>query len=306
MPTKEDLIQKQSLPLEAKVRLTINRIREFYEHFDGDVYLSFSGGKDSTVLKHIIDNNFSGVPSVFIQTGQEYPEVRRFAMAQPNVTVIYPKKSFADIIDEYGYPLISKEQAQYIYEYRRSNSEKLKALRLNGDEKGRFKIAKKWIPVLSTDVKISHKCCTYLKKEPAKRYERETGRKPIVATMAQESTLRYNQWIRHGCNVLDSGRAVSKPLSIWTEQDVLRYAHENKIELAPVYGDIVFDGIEFSTTGLPRTGCIACGFGVQLEGHPNRFERLAKSHPKQWDYVINRLGMGHALEAIGVKEYGKE
>lgn len=171
MPTKEDLMQRQSLPLEAKVRMTINRIREFYDYFDGDVYLSFSGGKDSTVLKHIIDNNFPDVPSVFIHTGQEYPEVRRFAMAQPNVTVVQAKKSFAQIIEDYGYPLISKEQSQYLYECRTTKSEKLRALRLNGDERGRFRIAKKWIPLLGSDVKVSHLCCRYLKKEPAKRYE---------------------------------------------------------------------------------------------------------------------------------------
>ena len=306
MPTKEDLIQRQSLPLDAKVRMTINRIKEFYDYFDGDVYLSFSGGKDSTVLKHIVDANFPDIPAVFIQTGQEYPEVRRFAMAQPNVTVLYPKKKFSEIVKEFGFPLISKEQAQYLYEYRTTSSEKLRARRINGDDKGRFKIAKRWLPILSSDIKVSHKCCNFLKKEPAKRYERETGRKPIVATMAEESKLRYNSWIRNGCNAFDGARSMSRPMSFWTEQDVLRYIALNRVEIPSVYGDVVFDGDEFKTTGLDRTGCIACGFGVQLEGHPNRFERLAKSHPKQWDYVINRLGMGRALEAIGVKEYGKE
>ena len=113
-------------------------------------------------------------------------------------------------------------------------------------------------------------------------------------------------WIKYGCNVFEHGRAVSKPMSVWTEQDVLRYVVENKLQLAPVYGDVVFDGNEFHTTWLPRTGCIACGFGVQLEPHPNRFERLAETHPKQWNYVINRLGMGRALEAIGVTEYGQK
>lgn len=306
MPTREDLMQRQSLPLEAKVRMTINRVREFYEHFDGDVYLSFSGGKDSTVLKHIIDANFPDIPSVFIQTGQEYPETRRFAMAQPNVTVVYPKKSFSEIIEEYGYPVISKEQSQYIYEYRTTKSETLRQLRLHGDAKGRFKIAKKWIPILDLDVKISHYCCKWLKKEPAKRYEKETGRKPIVATMAEESALRYNQWIRHGCNVFDGARGLSKPLSVWTEQDVLRYASANGVALSPVYGDIVREGDTFSVTGLPRTGCIACGFGVHLEGHPNRFERLAKTHPKQWSYIVNKLGMGKVLELVGVDSYGQK
>ena len=74
------LIQRQKLPLEIKVIMTQNRIREWYNHFDGNVYLSFSGGKDSTVLKHIVENTpgVYDVPCVFVDTGLEYPEIRKF------------------------------------------------------------------------------------------------------------------------------------------------------------------------------------------------------------------------------------
>ena len=59
------LQQKQSLPLEAKIAMTQQRIREWYEHWDGEVYVSFSGGKDSTVLLHIVRQMYPDVPAVF-------------------------------------------------------------------------------------------------------------------------------------------------------------------------------------------------------------------------------------------------
>ena len=100
--TPDSLIQLQSLPLEAKIRASKERIRAWYEHWDGDVYLSFSGGADSTVLKSLIDSLYSGVPAVFVNTGLEFPEIRSFALAQKNVVRIDPKKKFYEVIKEYG------------------------------------------------------------------------------------------------------------------------------------------------------------------------------------------------------------
>ena len=72
-----DLRQMQSLPLEAKIAMTKRRIREWFDYWDGDVYISFSGGKDSTVLKHLVENTTGvyDVPSVFVNTGLEYPKL---------------------------------------------------------------------------------------------------------------------------------------------------------------------------------------------------------------------------------------
>lgn len=80
---KGDLQQMQSLPLSAKIIMTQQRIRQWYDHWDGDVYVSFSGGKDSTVLKHIVDNmsGIGKVPAVFVNTGLEYPEIQQFVKA---------------------------------------------------------------------------------------------------------------------------------------------------------------------------------------------------------------------------------
>ena len=299
--TISDLRQMQSLPLEAKIRMTKARIMAWYEHWDGDVYVSFSGGKDSTVLKHIVDSMYSNVPSVFVNTGLEYPEVRIFALKQPNVIRLDPKMKFYEVIEKYGYPVVSKEQAKYIYEYRNTKSEKLKTTRFYGNKWGRGKVSEKWKFLLDAPFKISDKCCDVMKKSPVKKYERKTGRKPIVGTMAIESANRTTAWLQHGCNAFDSKRPISQPMMFWTEQDVLQYIVENNLEIAPVYGQIENHDGKFVLTGCQRTGCMFCAFGCHLEGSPTRFERMAHTHPKQYDYCINKLGMGEVLDYIGVK-----
>ncbi len=113
--TISDLYQMQSLPLKDKVRMTQRRIEEWYEHYDGQVYVSFSGGKDSTVLLHLVRELYPDVPAVFVDTGLEYPEIRKFVMQQDNVTIIKPKMNMTQVIKKYGYPIFSKEIAECVY-----------------------------------------------------------------------------------------------------------------------------------------------------------------------------------------------
>ena len=96
--------------------MTKERIRQWYEYWDGQVYVSFSGRKDSTVLKHLVDSMYDDVPALFVNTGLEYPEIQKFAMAQKNVVTVRPKMRFDEVLKVYGYPLISKEVAQKIVE----------------------------------------------------------------------------------------------------------------------------------------------------------------------------------------------
>lgn len=105
-----DLWQMQSLPLEAKIRMTKYRIRQWVEYYGEDgVYASFSGGKDSTVLLDLVRQMYSNVTAVFVDTGLEYPEIREFVKTFSNVVWLKPKKNFKQVITEYGYPFISKE-----------------------------------------------------------------------------------------------------------------------------------------------------------------------------------------------------
>lgn len=123
-----------------------------------------------------------------------------------------------------------------------------------------------------------------------------------------ESMLRTDVWMRQGCNAFAAKRPISNPMSFWTEQDVLRYIVENDIKIARVYGTIEQTAASlmpevspvYRCTGVARTGCMFCMFGVHLEAHPNRFERMRQTHPKIYDYCMNTLGIKQVLDYIGV------
>ena len=111
-----ELKQMQSLPLRAKVRMTIQRIKGWIDEYGEDgVYVSFSGGKDSTVLLDIVRNEYPSVKAVFFDTGLEYPEIRELVKGYENVDWIKPKMNFREVITKYGYPMISKEVSERVY-----------------------------------------------------------------------------------------------------------------------------------------------------------------------------------------------
>lgn len=340
-----DLAQMQSLPLEAKIIMTQQRIRAWYDYWHGDVYLAFSGGMDSTVLKHIIDN-MSGVydvPAVFVNTGLEYPEIQKFVKDikagkydcfNPNVEILRPKMRFDEVLKKYGYPVISKSVSHAVKVAKRNPDGKVMKNLFDPENKGRFGFYK-WKFLIDSEIPTSEECCNVMKKAPAKKYAKETGRMPILGTMADESSLRYTNWLKHGCNAFEGKNPSSQPLSFWTKQDILHYIKKFNVPYCPVYGDIIptseeeqvdgqittfdvlddYEGTNLTTTGCDRTGCIFCMFGCHLEKEPNRFQRLKETHPRQYEYCIKGgemidgkwqpskegLGLGKVLDFIGVK-----
>ena len=286
------LTQRQSLPLEAKEQMTAARIRAWYEHFDGQVYVSFSGGKDSTVLLHLVRRIYPHVKAVFFNTGIEFPEVISFVRSTPNVEWVKPKMKPAEVINRYGYPVVSKEVSQKIYEVRTTKSEKLRHRRLFGLDNAykSGKIPDKWMYLIGAPFKIGPQCCTVMKKQPAKTFEKQTGLKCIVGTKAADSHMRKQQYLRDGCNSFDAKhRQQCKPLSFWLTEDVWAYIRKYNLEYSPIYD-----------MGYKSTGCVYCAFGAHMEGSPNRYQLMAKTHPKLYKYCIDTLGCGKVLDAIGV------
>lgn len=311
--TVGELRQLQALPLRLKIMLTQQRIRDWYEHWYGQVYVSFSGGKDSTVLKHIVDSMYSDVPAVFVNTGLEYPEIQRFVREvkagkwdcfNSDVEILRPEMRFDEVIKKYGYPVISKEISERVHYAKRGSDWAIQCVNGNNPDGSTSDFKKrmvKWAFLVDAPFGVSHKCCTEMKKKPSKQYERQTGRKPILGTMACESRLRQTQWEKVGCNAFDAGRPRSAPLSFWTEQDVLHYIKEFDVPYCQVYGDIKIDDSGLlTTTGFNRTGCMFCMFGVHLEKEPNRFQRMKVTHPNQYAYCMDKLGLREVLEYIGV------
>lgn len=307
----KELQELQTLPLKYKVMLTEERIKEWVEEFgEGGVYVSFSGGKDSTVLLNIVRGLYQGIPAVFADTGLEYPEIREFVKTFDNVVWLKPKKNFKRVIEDYGYPFISKENAQKIYEIRHARSDTLRMNRMYRDSMGNGKLPRKYEFMLVQNApEVSHLCCNAMKKSPVKQYEKRTGRKPLVATMAIESRNRTTVWLKNGCNAYDSKRPISNPMSFWTEQDVLLFIKEYNIRICKVYGDIAKDEKNrLTTTGCNRTGCMFCGFGCHLEKKGDgRFLKLKETHPKLYDYIMratDKGGLGYKEVIDWINEHG--
>lgn len=297
--TVKELTMLQSLPLEIKIEKTKARLKEYIEHFGlNHVYISYSGGKDSEVLLDIARQLYPNIKAVFINTGQEYPETIKQVLFRKkqgyNIDIITPKMRYKDIIKKYGYPCISKEQALYIEDIRTTKSEKMKKLRLFGRDNGSYKLSEKWKYLLNENLKISPKCCTILKKNPIKIFEKETERKGIVGTMASESSNRLNSYLKTGCNSFESNRPMSRPLGFWREEDIWNYINTNNLKISEMY----------TIYGAERTGCYGCLFGCHLEEQTtgsNRIIKLKNTHPYLYTYLMEKLNYKKVMKILRLK-----
>lgn len=303
------LKQYQALSLKSVVNLSEIRIRQYLDHFENQCFVAFSGGVDSTILLDLVWGINPRIPAVFVDTGLEYPEIREFVKGYGDRVVwLKPKMPFTQVIEKYGYPVVSKKVADYVGRCQMTKNPDVLRRHLNGENSDgspspMSKIPSKWQHLINAPFKVSGKCCDVMKKEPLKRYEKETGRVGIIGVRAEESLQRWKEYVQHGCNAFDLKHPLGKPLSFWTEQHVLEYVSKCRTYkgVCSVYGAVreLPDGtLRFE--GEQGTGCMFCKFGVHLEKGSNRFQRMYHSHPKQWNYCINQLGCGKVLDYIGV------
>lgn len=331
---KDNFKSMKFMPYSMKRSFSLYRVKEWHDYWDGNVYVSFSGGLDSTILSYIVCEAYvryqlsDTVYLVFSDTHMEFPEIRKFVPEYANwlqekfpdlkiqLDIIGPKDgwNFKKVCEEEGFPIISKETAAKIRKLRHGKlSDKYRNYLLHGDERGKIgMLAKKWqffVDTKTTKEDISEKCCDRLKKEPFCRYQREYKRYPFVGITQDESFMRENKYNHTGCNVYDGKHPKSQPLGFWIRDDILRYQQEKQIPICSVYGDVVLgkNGL-YKTTGEQRTGCVLCGFGCHQESEPNRFQRLAVSdndvHRKmyEWGMQITNNGVTYqeALEHCNI------
>ncbi len=286
---------RQNLPLWIKIEYTKKRITAWYKQHNGDVYVSFSGGKDSTVLLHLVRGLYPQIPAVFVDTGLEYPEIREFVKTIDNVIWLKPKMTFKEVLEKYGYPVVSKQVSMGLARYRNTKSSVQKMLRLYGGinpSSGKVQqptIPKKWHYLINAPFKCSEQCCTMLKKSPIYKYNKVSNKKAFVGTMASDSNMRKQGYLKKGCNSFRVKNPVSTPLAFWKECDIWEYLKEFDVPYSIIYD-----------MGEKRTGCMFCMFGVHLEKGENRFQRMKRMHPKQYNYCINKLGIGKVLDALHV------
>lgn len=316
------LKQRQSLDLESKVIMSKRRIMEWYNHFDGNVYVAFSGGKDSTVLLDLVWSLFPDVPAVHSNTGLELRDIKDFVRdvdkngltsivngrrvyRRGEVVQVRPEKNFKRVIEEDGFALISKKQSKGLRVLKQGRTPETanmydlfdKGVTSQGHEAPRWKVSEKWRHLVDSDVKISEKCCDYLKKDPTKLYKKQTGRVEFTGMMAEEGGFRGSIV---ECNAFGNAQPKSAPMLFWTESDIWEYINTRKLRISKAYK---WQLNEFGERVPPehRTGCAFCMFGVHLEKGENRFQKLYRRDRRMWNTAINKLGLSKPLDLINVK-----
>lgn len=308
--TYKELSIKKKYPLKKKIEHTKKRLKEFYEFTNGNCFISFSGGIDSTVLLHIARSIYPDIKAVFSNTTNEDPDLIKFVKTIENVTTVHPKMNFKQVVKKFGFPLVSKRVSRSIKELRKPTQDNpnIRNLYITGlNRKGQFsqswQLAKKWYFLMDKEnikFDITSICCDILKKEPMKRYVKETKTYPITGTNTEESSDRELNYIKYGCNITDSKNPVSRPLSIWTNKDIWKYIKANDVAYCSLYDDTILkDGTIIKAE--KRTGCVACGMGCHLESE-SRFEKLKLRHPKYHRNIMNHTNNGvtykEALETV--------
>lgn len=300
--SKKRLDELRAQTLEQKVFHSMNVISSFVECVGGldNVYVAYSGGKDSSVVLDIARMMYPNILAVFCMTGNEYPDVcrhvRRMRDEGQNVEIIRPKMTPREVWAKYGFPLVSKEVSRYVHDVRINPYSSTAQIRMGS---GKFCLPYCWRWLVYEPFYVSHKCCDKLKKEPFRDYHRRTGRWPILGMLASESRLREISYLRHGgCNYYSPNVNESNPLSVWTEKDVLAYIAKRKIQLPSCY-----------EMGISRTGCMGCGFGAHNEGD-TRFSFLEKNYPNAYKMVMAYTNNGVTFQEAFQKvqehyNYGK-
>lgn len=301
--SKELLKLYQELPLKLKIKKSLTHIKNWYSYFKGNIVVSYSGGKDSTVLLHMVRSIYPEVPAVFVNTGLEFPEVVEHVKQTENTIILKPKMTFREVLKEHGVCFPSKDVAGYIFYARQGKKwalDRLNGVNSNGEISSFRQRYVKYKYLLDAPFKISAKCCYILKESPLDQFQKMNKSGILIATLASESVRRKNAWIQSGCNIYDAFNPSSKPLSFWTEQDILEYIYINKITIPAVYGEIKQDKGKFTLTGEKRTGCMFCLIGCHLD-EVNKFERMKEMHPSHYKYCMEVLHLKEILNWLNIR-----
>ena len=330
---RQQMQAMQNLPYEVKVRKAKQRIREFIYECDQRGYNTHVsvGGLDSITLLCLIRSMNIDIPAISVSVLEDKSIIR--AHKQLGVIMLKPLKAKHEILQEEGFPVISKKIATKIMALQ-DPTEKNATIRhaiITGEcgEKGHFatqsamKLPDKWLQLFGgyenenegTDYqippfKVSSKCCEIMKEKPCDIWAKENNSKPFLGLMASEGGRRQEALEEHGCNYFGKTVIRSAPFAPFLRNDILRLAIDLEAPIPDIYGKIAqtYNG-DYFTTGAQRTGCEMCGFGIHMEKRPHRFDKLYDRNPKAWDYWMNqcctdengnKYGWGLVLDYIGV------
>jgi hypothetical protein len=322
--TPGEFRQKLSLPYEAKVVHAIIRAREFYDRMNGEVFCSVGGLDSITLLAFLRREVAKDIPGASVSVLED-KSIQAVHQTFDNFIRLKPLKSKAQVLREFGYPVISKEKAgkiQLLQNPTAKNSTVRHAImtgetgKLGGyKHSAQMRLAQKWLNLFggpenqnygthyqTAPFKVSNRCCYYMKERPCELYAKTSGRKPYMGLMASEGGQRAKALTLHGCNYYGKTVSRSCPFAIFSRQDLLRLALDVNVPVPKVYGWIEqeADGTLY-TTRAQRTGCSMCGFGIHLEKRPHRFDRLRADNYNEWKFWMYTMGWGQVLDYIGVE-----
>lgn len=258
----------------------IKSINELYD-LENNSYISFSGGKDSTILHYILDEALPNnkIPRVYINTGIEYKDiyiyVKNLAEKDERFVIYSSGVNIKEMLTKEGYPFKSKEHSQKVLEYRNGGRSDylLKYFRIK--EGGFNPCPKKLLyQIQNSDLKISHKCCYKLKKEPIKRWMKENRKSITITGMRKEEG---GQRSNINCIVLKKDELKKfHPLSVVNEDFENWYIQERNIKLCKLY---------YPPFNFERTGCKGCPFNINLEKDLFTMSNLLPNERKQCESI---------------------
>lgn len=246
---KSYMTAMQRQPYEVKVRRAGLRAHEFISELDErqlNAHVSV-GGLDSIVLLVFLKSIGIDVPAISVSALEDI-SIQKVHRAL-GVTIIHPGKPKAEILNEYGFPVISKKIAGRI-ETLQNPTEKNKTVRhaiITGEcgaqghfaKNSRMKMPKKWLEKFGgyenenegvdyqkPDFKVSKKCCLYMKERPCDKWAKEHKSKPFLGLMASEGGQREESLVEHGCNYFGKGVIRSAPFTPFLRNDLLTLALE--------------------------------------------------------------------------------
>lgn len=254
---------------------------------DDKVYIAFSGGKDSTVLSHLIDEAIphNKIERVFTNTGIEFNAIVEFVEREREkdnrIKIIKPSKPIKQMLEEKGYPFKSKLHSEYVERYQRSGLTGIAVRKyLDNDNSGRFSCPKllRYQFTPEFNIKISQKCCNELKKKPSKQHAKETGKTMVITGVrATEGSVRKWQ-SRNGCVFRQKDGSIYKfnPLSPVSEEFIDWYIKTRNIEICELYKP---------PYNFERTGCKGCPYNVHLAKELDTLDELLPNEKKQCEWI---------------------
>ena len=251
---------------------------------ESNAYLSFSGGKDSTILHYLLDKALpnNNIPRVFIDTGIEYQLIREFVLKlaeqDKRFVIIKPSQPIKPMLERVGYPFKSKEHSLYLQQYQKNGMSKTAQRYLNPSEKRkaygcpanlRYQFTKEF------NLKVSNRCCFELKKIPVHKWQKENNRTITITGMRKEEGGTRNKLT---CIITDDKGKVTHfhPLAVVNDEWENWLVERESIALCPLY---------CQPYNFKRTGCAGCPYNLNLQEDLETMERLLPNERRRCELI---------------------